>query len=89
MNNLLKTAPKHIYLVVGEDCPDDVNFNELSEVTWCENDVDGNGVEYVIAKSEVGISLELAKRIVSTDSKVRQTARRELRNVVVSFTSTV
>lgn len=45
-----RTAPERIYLVIGGECPSDASFAELSEVTWCEDDVDGNGIEYVRAR---------------------------------------
>lgn len=43
------TAPERIYLVIGEDCPPDARWDQLDEVTWCEDNVDGNGIEYVRA----------------------------------------
>ena len=45
---LIQTAPERIYLIVGAYCPRDVDFNELTEVSWCENDID-DGIEYVRA----------------------------------------
>ena len=42
-----RTAPDRIYLVIGEECPADASFHELADVTWCEDDIDGNGIEYL------------------------------------------
>ena len=41
------TAPDRIYLVIGGECPSDARFSDLSDVTWCEDNIDGNGIEYV------------------------------------------
>ncbi|WP_239688955.1 hypothetical protein [Pseudomonas citronellolis] len=45
---IVQTAPERIYLIVGAECPRDVDFSELAEVSWCENDID-DGIEYVRA----------------------------------------
>lgn len=45
---IVQTAPERIYLIVGAECPRDVDFSELTEVSWCENDID-DGIEYVRA----------------------------------------
>ncbi|HCF2632829.1 hypothetical protein [Pseudomonas aeruginosa] len=45
---IVKTAPERIYLIVGDECPRDADFGELSEVTWCE-DEPAAGIEYVRA----------------------------------------
>ena len=45
---IIQTAPERIYLIVGAECPRDVDFSELTEVSWCENDID-DGIEYVRA----------------------------------------
>ncbi|HHW2860389.1 TPA: hypothetical protein ACUUCQ_005159 [Pseudomonas aeruginosa] len=45
---IVKTAPERIYLIVGDECPRDADFGELSEVTWCE-DEHAAGIEYVRA----------------------------------------
>ncbi|MDI2706925.1 hypothetical protein QJ517_24970 [Pseudomonas aeruginosa] len=45
---IVKTAPERIYLIVGDECPLDADFGELSEVTWCE-DEPAAGIEYVRA----------------------------------------
>lgn len=49
-----KTAPERIYLVIGEDCPQDITFRELCSrlddgVTWCEDKIDENSIGYVRA----------------------------------------
>jgi hypothetical protein len=47
--NITKTAPKRIWLVIGEDAPAEANFTECSEVTWCEDQIDTNSIAYVRA----------------------------------------
>jgi hypothetical protein len=49
-----QTAPERIYLVIGEDCPQDITFRELCSrfddgVTWCEDKIDENSIGYVRA----------------------------------------
>lgn len=43
MNNI----PEKIWLNLGEEVPEDADFRDLSEVTWSENKVFDNDVEYV------------------------------------------
>lgn len=41
-------APERIWLQVGDDFePGDVDFNSLSEVTWCQDNVHSTDIEYV------------------------------------------
>lgn len=44
---VVSSAPERIYLVIGKDCPLDARWDQLAEVTWCEDNIDGNGVVYV------------------------------------------
>ena len=53
--NVAQTAPKSIYLVIGEDCPPEADFNELGRgmeldgVTWCADKIDANSIKYIRA----------------------------------------
>lgn len=47
----MKNLPDKIYLNLGDECPYNADFRNLSEVTWSENKVNDNDVEYV-RKSE-------------------------------------
>ncbi len=49
--NKIKNLPERIYLNLGDGCLDDTDFHALSEVTWSEDKVADNDVEY-IRKSE-------------------------------------
>jgi hypothetical protein len=51
MPRVVKTAPESIYLVIGEDCPEDEDFGNLvdHEVTWCADKIDSNSIKYVRA----------------------------------------
>ena len=43
-------APERIWLQVGDDFePGEVDFNSLSEVTWCQDNINGTDIEYVRA----------------------------------------
>lgn len=44
-----ESAPERIWLVIGEDCPADVRFDSLEGVTWCQDKIDDNSIEYVHA----------------------------------------
>lgn len=43
----MKNIPQKIYLQIGEGCPDDVCFDELSDVTWWDEKIFDNDIEYV------------------------------------------
>ena len=47
----IKNAPPKIYLNVGEDIDENTDFNSLSteHITWCEDKVDNDDIEYVLA----------------------------------------
>ncbi|MEM4325930.1 MAG: hypothetical protein QXU40_01365 [Candidatus Pacearchaeota archaeon] len=42
-------VPDKIYLQIGEETPDDTDFNQISEVTWCKEKIFENDVEYIRA----------------------------------------
>jgi len=42
----MKNIPKEIYLQIGEDCDGD-DFNELAEVSWCQDKINNNDIRYV------------------------------------------
>lgn len=67
---IIQTAPERIYLIVGTECPRDVDFSELTEVSWCENDID-DGIEYVRADKAAALaqpSPEHQPRLVECDA---------------------
>jgi len=47
--NVARTAPKSIYLVIGEGCPPEADFTDCDEVTWCKDKIDANSIKYVRA----------------------------------------
>lgn len=47
----MKNIPDRIYLNLGDECPYNADFRNLSEVTWSEDKVSDNDIEYV-RKSE-------------------------------------
>ena len=47
----MKNLPDKIYLNLGdltEEVLNDIDFHDLSEVTWSDDDVQGRNVEYVL-----------------------------------------
>jgi radical SAM superfamily enzyme len=42
----MENVPEKIYLDLGFDCPNDCDFNELSQVTWSQDNATGNGIEF-------------------------------------------
>lgn len=73
---IIQTAPERIYLIVGTECPRDVDFSELTEVSWCENDID-DGIEYVRA-DKAGAALarvaELEQERDAANSRLHEVA---------------
>lgn len=53
----VREAPERIYLNVG-DLPYDVDFDELSDVTWCEDKQDDSDLEYRLVKRRSGRKLQ-------------------------------
>lgn len=49
----MKNILNKIYLQVGDECPDDADFEELEDVSWNKDKVFSNDIEYV--KSEKAI----------------------------------
>lgn len=52
--NVVATAPKKIYLVIGEDTQPDTDFPRLvsaagEDITWCEDKIDPNSIPYIRA----------------------------------------
>ena len=47
----LKNVPKEIYINVGDDehCEIDFNFDDLTDVTWCDHAIDCNDIKYYLA----------------------------------------
>jgi hypothetical protein len=63
----MKNIPKTIYLQIGKDCPDDEDFNDLAEVSWCAERINENDIEYAneeIARIEgILIGLKICKEM--------------------------
>lgn len=47
----MKNIPQSIWLNIGDECPNDVDFRDLSEVTWSDERINDGDIEY-IHKSE-------------------------------------
>lgn len=45
----MKNLPEKIYLQIGEDCPDDVDFKDLKEITWSTEQIFENDIVFEIA----------------------------------------
>ena len=43
----MKNIPHKIFLQIGEDCPNDADFNMLQEVTFSKGKINHNDIEYV------------------------------------------
>jgi hypothetical protein len=46
----MKNIPEKIYLNIGEDHSLIDDFNDLSDVTWCQDQIDDKDIEYVRVK---------------------------------------
>jgi len=49
--NIRESSPDRIFLVVGEDCPEESDFNDLQDVCWCADRQFDTDIEYVRASS--------------------------------------
>jgi len=47
----MKNLPEKIYLQIGEDCPDDVDFKDLGGITWSVENQNKNDIEFVLKKN--------------------------------------
>ena len=60
----MKKIPKIIYLQIGEDCPDDISFEDLSEVSWCADKINENDIEYYLNTEEDKLKIKLADLVM-------------------------
>lgn len=67
----MKNFPERIYLQIGEDCPEDADFNELVGVTHSTNRINDNDIEYVRAegKPEQSDGVEMPEHILEKAKK--------------------
>ena len=56
----MKHIPKRIYLQVGNECPEDVDFEELEEVSWNKDKVFENDIRYVNEESVYKAFMDIA-----------------------------
>lgn len=63
----MKNRPKRIYLQVGNDCPSDVDFSGLSGVSWCNEKIHSNDIEYV----RIDLVFEFAARFYQLMTSAR------------------
>lgn len=45
----MKNAPEKIYLQIGEDVEPTEDFSKLAGVTWCDEKICKNDIEYVLS----------------------------------------
>lgn len=63
-SNVAKTAPKKIWLVIGEDCPPEADFTDCDGVTWCQDKIDANSIAYIRADvAAAQLAAEVAKAV--------------------------
>ena len=53
----MKNIPKKIYLQIDPEKENPEDFKELREVTWCEDRINDNDVEYIM-ESEIAKKLD-------------------------------
>lgn len=59
----MENMPNKIYLIVGDECPDDIDFKQLSEVTWSSNRNFKNDIEYInVASLREAIEKEIQNK---------------------------
>lgn len=55
----MKNIPERIYLNLGDSVPENADFRDLSEVTWSEDRVTDNDVEYALASQWISVDERL------------------------------
>ena len=70
MEKVIKNFPEQIYLQCGDcSCEEVIDYNEMAEVSWCEDRIDDDDVRYVRADlyiSRKELMLKLAKMVHHT-----------------------
>jgi radical SAM superfamily enzyme len=59
----MENVPEKIYLDLGRNCPNDCDFNELSQVTWSQDNATGNGIEFTRSDIAEQMAKEFAEYI--------------------------
>ena len=62
-NDMIKNAPKRIYLQVGDIPTDDIDFKDLHEVSWCEDKINDNDLCYIRAGKCYTPAVSKSKRL--------------------------
>lgn len=55
----MKNLPERIYLNIGDEVPADVDFRELSEVTWSEEKMSDNDIAFTRKLQWISVAEEL------------------------------
>lgn len=63
----MNKIPKTIYLQIGDECPDDIDFDKLTEVGWCADKIYKNDIEYKLKSKHGKLFTELGKLSLNTD----------------------
>jgi hypothetical protein len=73
----MKNIPTKLFLVIGEDVENEADFNDLDHeyVCWCQDRINKNDIEYVLASSRSmdsqWIDVEKSKKAVFDERKIR------------------
>lgn len=80
----MKNLPNSIYLNIdiGNENPKDIDFNELSGISWCEDRVNTDDLVYY--SRDFIISL-LSARIKETEEKIKTSQRMKQLNKALDF----
>lgn len=60
----MKNHPKRIYLQIGNDCPSDADFSGLSGVSWCNEKIHSNDIEYIRIDLVVKFALQFMEQSI-------------------------
>lgn len=59
----MENVPEKIYLDLGRNCPNDCDFNELSQVTWSQDNATENGIKFTRSDIAEKMAKEFAEYI--------------------------
>jgi hypothetical protein len=69
----MTNIPEKIFLQIGDDCPDDASFKELSEVCWCSDNVFGNDIPYIhedVYKASISTLEFISEKLGESDAEI-------------------
>lgn len=80
----MKNIPNRIYLNIdiGNENPKDIDFKDLSGISWCSDRINSNDLVYYSKDFIIGL---LSARIKETEEKIKTSQRMKQLNKALNF----